>query len=205
MAFSPWCFAAMVPRLSFLEAVLSGKILILMVLFLAGCAATPPHPKALPLPSGGDAFAVLEESPDLIRTLPGYGTVKIVVLAGEGVDVDSFALVKDSLLNEVATCVRSSTRLTVVPDNAYADLQLKIIVNDLDYVGFTRRVCGLALFKKAVLGADLELTDVYYQETVWKVRTYSVSRFGEGIIAASTTTQILGLCHEFSGQLKKAY
>jgi hypothetical protein len=179
--------------------------LLFILLLLTGCSATPPHPKALPLPSGGDAVAVIEESPDLIRTIPGYGTVKVVVVAGEGVDGESFDLIKGTLLNEVSSCLRSSTRLTVVSGNAYADLELRVVVNDLEYVSFTRRISGLALLKQAILGADLELIDVYYERTIWKLRTYSVSRLSEGIIAASTATQILGLCHEFSFQLKKGY
>jgi len=188
----------------FLGADLSGKILLLIILFcLAGCTATPLHPKALPLPAGGDALAVLEESPELIRTLPGYGTVNVVVLAGEGVDAESFDLVKENLSNEVSACLRSTSRLMVVSAKVYADLQLKVVVNALDYVSFTRRLSGLALFKQAVLGTDLELIDLYYGRTVWKLRTYSVSRLGEGMMAASTTTQVLGLCQEFSGQLKK--
>lgn len=182
-----------------------GKLLLfLIILILAGCSTTP-HPKALPLPSGGDAVAVLAESPDLIRTLPGYGTVKVVVVAGEGVDAESFELVKGTLRNEISSCLRSSTRLTVVSGNAYADLELRVVVNDLAYVGFTRRLSGLALFKKAILGTDIELIDLYYEKSVWTLRTYSVSRLGEGIIAASTPTQILGLCHEFSFQLRKGF
>lgn len=185
---------------------MSGKVILFIVLLLlGGCTTGPPHPKALPLPSGGDAVAILEESAELAHALPVYGTVKVVVVAGEGVDVESFELAKGPLANEIAACLRSNTPLVVVAATDYADLELKVVVNALEYVGFVRRVTGLALFKQAILGTDLELMDVYYQQSIWKLRTYSVSRLGEGFIAASTTTQILGLCHEFSFQLKKGY
>jgi len=185
---------------------LSGKALFLIaILLLNGCSAGPPHPKALPLPSGGDAVAVLEESAELAHALPVYGTVKVVVVPGEGIDAESFELVKGPLTNEISACLRSTTPLVVVAAPAYADLELKVVVNALEYVGFVRRVTGLALFTQAVLGTDLELNDVYNQKNLWKLRTYSVSRLGEGFIAASTPTQILGLCHEFSFQLKKGY